>query len=350
MSNGTNGNGSNNPAPSQALVHQSRGSTFGDSMAIVPNSMEQVGQFVKMIAESMLLPDELKRNVANTTLVVMRGMELGIPPIQALSMFHVIKGKVALSATAKRGLCQSRAGVRFEYPELTSEAVTVKATRPSTGETVTVRWTFQDAVKAGLPSSNQNWNKYPKKMLVARATSEACDFIAADVVAGLPVVEDVEDIEDADPRGAGSSFQAAPPAAAPAEEPKKAPRATKAKDPTPPPTPAKVIDAVAEEKTATPPAAAAAAPPAAAAPATTPPSPSSPPSAPSPASAPADDEPWSQEAEDPMDRFERECKAAPSRAAMAELRKAWAAHAKSHPGDINHMKEVWSRENAAKSS
>jgi hypothetical protein len=47
-----------------------------------------------------------------------------------------------------------------------------------------VTWTVDEAARAELVSKT-NWRLYPRQMLVARATSELCRYVFADVLGGL---------------------------------------------------------------------------------------------------------------------------------------------------------------------
>ena len=64
--------------------------------------------------------------------------------------------------------------------------------RAGEGQPIRVTWTTDDARKAGL-LNKQNWQRYPRQMLTARATSELARLIAPDSLGGLYTIEELED-------------------------------------------------------------------------------------------------------------------------------------------------------------
>lgn len=127
---------------------------------------------------------------------VLYGHELGLGPMQALNSIHVIEGRAAASPELMRALV-AKAGHRIDITENTNEACTMKGSRVDTGAEATVRWTIKDAQAANL-AGKDNWKKYPRAMLAARATSELCRLLFPDVIAGLSYTpEEVESFSGA---------------------------------------------------------------------------------------------------------------------------------------------------------
>jgi hypothetical protein len=78
---------------------------------------------------------------------------------------------------------------------MTSARCVIVGRRKGQDDTTTVTFTMDDAKKMGV-GGGQQYAKMPRQMLAARATSELCRLIFADVIGGL--ISDVE-AEDADP-------------------------------------------------------------------------------------------------------------------------------------------------------
>jgi hypothetical protein len=105
----------------------------------------------------------------------------------ALTQIHVIEGKPSLSAQLIRGLIL-RGGHKIDYVQMDTEACILVGTRRD-GATLEVRWTMADAERADLSTvqertgkTKDNWRKYPRSMLLARATTELARALFADVV------------------------------------------------------------------------------------------------------------------------------------------------------------------------
>jgi hypothetical protein len=129
---------------------------------------------------------------------ILAGHEVGVGPLQALAKIDVIDGKPTMSSELMRGLVL-RAGHDIWVEENTTTRVTVCGRRAGREFVSKVTWTMDDAKRAGL-AGKQNWQKYPRAMLLARATSELCRLMFADVLGGISYsVEELEDGGDIPP-------------------------------------------------------------------------------------------------------------------------------------------------------
>lgn len=127
---------------------------------------------------------------------ILFGSELGLGPMQALQNIHVVEGKTACSAELMRAMV-ARAGHKIEVLEQTNAIVKLKGTRADNGVEAVTAWTIDDARTAGLLGKD-NWKKYPRGMLLARATSELCRLLFPDIVLGLGYTpEELGDVEAA---------------------------------------------------------------------------------------------------------------------------------------------------------
>lgn len=144
-------------------------------------------QHARVIAQSGLVPRAVMsppRDAESKILVILlKGRELGMPPMQALSHIHVIEGKPTLSAEVMRALIRKR-GHKIRMLESTDTRCIVEGVRrddPSHRQRVT--WTIDMARTAGL-TGKDNWKKYPQSMLAARATAQLARLVFDDVLMG----------------------------------------------------------------------------------------------------------------------------------------------------------------------
>lgn len=108
--------------------------------------------------------------------------------MQSLNSIHVIEGKPSMSPELMRALV-ARAGHRIDVKEASADKVTLWGKRCDNESEATVTWTMEDAKMAGLAGRGA-WKTYPRAMLLARATSELCRMVFADVVAGLSYTDE----------------------------------------------------------------------------------------------------------------------------------------------------------------
>lgn len=163
-----------------------------DTFALVPAASDLASQ----IAATDFAPQGLRGKPAAVMAAMLQGAELGIGPMQALSQIAVINGKPCMSAQLMRALVH-RAGHDLWFEVKTNTKVTIAGRRSEWPEerVARVTWTMDDAKTAGL-SGGQNYRKYPRAMLAARATGEWCRDNCADVLGGIGYTP--EEVSDGD--------------------------------------------------------------------------------------------------------------------------------------------------------
>lgn len=149
------------------------------------------------IARTEFVPGALRGKPDAIMACVLAGAEMGIQPMKALQQIHVIDGRPSMSAELMRAVVQAH-GHEIWIEEATNTRVTVCGRRSNSEHSQKVTWTLDDADKAGL-KGKQNWRKYPRQMLLARASAELVRMMAPDVLAGLSyATEEVQDGFDFD--------------------------------------------------------------------------------------------------------------------------------------------------------
>lgn len=149
----------------------------------VPADLAGQQTMAEALARADLLPKGLRGNPANVLLVLLGARALNVPAFWAWQSMHVIEGKLSLSAELMRALVQ-RAGHQIRVVKRTDKVATVRIQRSDRDEPYEASFTWDDAEKAKL-STRDNWAKYPKAMLVARATAIAVRDECPDVLFGV---------------------------------------------------------------------------------------------------------------------------------------------------------------------
>jgi hypothetical protein len=172
--------------------------TGGALAALVPQDLDQAFRLAQALAGAGdMVPKHYQGQPHAVMAAIIRGMEVGLAPMQALASLAVINGRASLWGDALPALMQ-RAGhhvdVALENEGDLEKAVAVATlTRGDTGKTITRRFSYQDAKRAGLAGKTGPWQSYPLRMLSNRARAFAIRDGAADALMGLAISDDVSD-------------------------------------------------------------------------------------------------------------------------------------------------------------
>lgn len=178
----------------------------GSVASFQPANVDELMRFVAGIADSDLVPKEMRGRTGNIILAIQMGAELGMKPMQALQSIAVINGRPCLWGDGLLGLVQA-SGLLEDFEEqiecddkgnVVAAACMVKRVGRSREKMVV--FTVEDAKKAGLWAKTGPWQQYPKRMLQLRARSFAIRDEFADVLKGMRTAEEALDmVIDADP-------------------------------------------------------------------------------------------------------------------------------------------------------
>ncbi|WP_291585846.1 recombinase RecT [Comamonas sp. UBA7528] len=176
-----------------------------------PQTFEQAMSFSKMLADSDLVPKDFKGKPGNCMIAMQWGSELGLKPLQALSNIAVVNGRAALWGDAVIALV--RGSPVCEYVKETDDGhtATCRAKRKGEAEHV-VTFSMDDAKQAGLAGKQGPWSQYPKRMRQMRARAFALRDVFPDVLRGMPIAEEVQDIPTERHMGQATDVTPEPPA------------------------------------------------------------------------------------------------------------------------------------------
>jgi RecT family len=167
------------------------------SFSLVPTSLTEAKEFATLISQSDMVPKDYKDKPSNVLVAIQMGMELGLPPMQALQNIAVINGRPAVWGDAMLALVRSNASCEWVKETIAGEGDKMVATcavqRKGDPEPTSRSFSVEDAKKAGLWSKDGPWKNYPKRMLQMRARSWACRDAFPDALRGIGMVEEVQD-------------------------------------------------------------------------------------------------------------------------------------------------------------
>lgn len=164
----------------------------GNAIApIVPTTIDEVFRLANGISKSGLAPKGMS-TTEQISIALMTGLELGLPPMQAIQRIAVINGRPTLWGDALPALLWAH-GFKIEE-DVSDDGARCTIVRPD-GTKVTRTFTEKDARKAGLWGKSGPWTQYPQRMLLMRARGFAARDGAADVLSGLYLAEEMQDAE-----------------------------------------------------------------------------------------------------------------------------------------------------------
>lgn len=157
--------------------------------AIIPQDMDDAWRVATAVHKAGLAPQGMNKP-EQILIAIMHGLEIGLPPMQAVQRIAVINGRPAIWGDAVPAILWSKG---FQIKEWIEDDVAYcTVTRPD-GNSVTRQFSKDDAANAGLLNRKGPWQQYQSRMLQMRARGFACRDAAADALAGMYVAEEIQD-------------------------------------------------------------------------------------------------------------------------------------------------------------
>lgn len=157
------------------------------------------------------------KEAAQAAVKILAGQELGVPAVAAMTGVFLLQGRVTLSANLVAAVIKRSGRYTYRVLELTDTACRLAFLEQGEpiGESV---FTQKDAENAGLWGKDQ-WKKYPRNLLFARALTNGARWHCPDIfVGGVYTAEELGgEVEEA-ARAPVPAVYAAAPADPPAEE------------------------------------------------------------------------------------------------------------------------------------
>ena len=160
-----------------------------------PGNFSEAWRLAEIVAAARLAPGIATPEQA--LMILALGADLGLSSMQSIRGIHIIEGRPCPSADCLAA-CVLRSGLAeyFTEVETTEQLSTWETKRKNEAKPRRYTFTIEDAKRAGLtnrgkdPSQN-NWNKYPKRMLSARAKAFLVRDVYPDLALGLYTPDEI---------------------------------------------------------------------------------------------------------------------------------------------------------------
>lgn len=168
-----------------------------------PMTIEETISVGQILAESGFFDDA--KGAAQAVAKILAGQELGFGPMASMTGVYIVRGRIMLSANLLAAAIKRTGKYDYIVRQLNDSACKIAFVELRNGNTFEIGesvFTLEDAKRAGL--GGENWKKYPRNMLFARALSNGARWFCPDILGGpvytpdefgLPVNEDGEIID-----------------------------------------------------------------------------------------------------------------------------------------------------------
>jgi len=168
--------------------------------SLAPTTFDEAVRFAELVANSSFCPREYRGKAGDILVAVEMGAEVGFRPMQALQSISVINGRPAIYGDGALALVRATGELEDfdehfegEGDNLTALCLTRRRGEPNP---VVRRFSVAMSKRAKLWGKTGPWQDYPQRMLQMRARSWTLRDGWADVLRGLHIREEIEDITE----------------------------------------------------------------------------------------------------------------------------------------------------------
>lgn len=169
-------------------------------ISYVPQGITEIKEFCNMVAKSNIVPKEYIGKPENVFVACIKGMDLGLKPLQALECIAVINGKTSLYGDAYLAIARGTGQLENYKEAVEGEGDKMKAivTVKRRGEEAnTSEYSASDAKTANLWGKSGPWSLHPKRMLIMKARNYALRAAFADKFLGMEYsAEELLEVEE----------------------------------------------------------------------------------------------------------------------------------------------------------
>ena len=178
------------PPPAVAIVPAPK----IEAVPFLPRDTGEMFRYAGFLARANIVPKALIGKPSDILVVLLKGQDLGLTPMQSIAGINVIDGKAEVGALMmvalilKSGMCDL-----WKLVESTSTKAVFKTKRRGDDDTTTFEYTIEEAAQMGLldkgrtqwAKDNNQWKRQPRTMLRRRCQSMLAREVYPDICAGL---------------------------------------------------------------------------------------------------------------------------------------------------------------------
>lgn len=169
-------------------------------IGLTPQSIDEAIRMAEIMSKANIVPKDYQGNPANILVAIQWGAEIGLPPLQAMQNIAVINGRPSVWGDAVIALVRGSGLLESIQEDISDSSATCTVKRRGEGATART-FTMDDAKKAGLAGKQGPWSQYPKRMLQMRARAWALRDVFPDILRGVFVAEEAQDMPEERPMG-----------------------------------------------------------------------------------------------------------------------------------------------------
>jgi len=162
---------------------------------MVVSTVEQAIKVSELLAASNFCPTNMKGKPGDILVCLQMGQELGLKPMQAIQNIAVINGRPSIWGDAMLAVCRQSPYWEYIHEEINVNTMTATCIVKRKNEPeFKASFSQKDAQTAGLWDKAGPWKQYPKRMLQMRARGFALRDCFPDLLRGIIIKEEAEDM------------------------------------------------------------------------------------------------------------------------------------------------------------
>lgn len=152
------------------------------------------------LSKSSMVPKGMQNKPADILIAMEMGLQIGVPMMQAIQDIAVINGKPCMYGDGLLAVVQGHKDYEWIEEKIDSDSTGMICAfcsiKRRNHEPHTVKFSADDAKKAGLWGKQGPWSQYPERMLQMRARGFCIRDIFSDALRGIKTDEEVSDYPD----------------------------------------------------------------------------------------------------------------------------------------------------------